>query len=164
MPDVPHLPNDNQPVIIADAEEENACHVERQLRRAGIKNPVLIFRDGDDLHTHLADPAQKDLPAPCVLFVDPKMPGANGYDPVRWIKREKGGDEIFVVVFAASEKPDDQQVATELGVQLFVKKHPDLASLSAVVEHLGGTPSVEPAPRHDTAPLPIKGVAIEGAA
>jgi len=164
MPDTPHPPNGNQPVIIADAEEENACHVERQLRRAGIKNPLVTFQNGDDLHAHLADPAHKDSPAPCVLFVDPKMPGANGYDPVRWIKREKGGSEAFVVVFSSTEKPDDLEIATELGVHLFVKKHPDLASLSAVIEHLGGTRSVEPAPRRDVPPLPIKAVVIEGAA
>ena len=154
MPDSPQVPDESQPVIIADAEAENASHVERQLRRAGINNPVVTFENGDDLHAYLVDPAQKDEPAACVLFLDPKMPGANGYDPVRWIKREKGGNEILVVIFSATEKPEDEVSATELGVRHFVKKHAGLSSLSAVVEHLGGTPLAEPKP--DSPALPVK--------
>jgi CheY-like chemotaxis protein len=154
MPDVPHVPDENQPVLIADAEGEHASHVERQLRRAGIKNPVVIFDNGDDLHAHLVDPAQKDAPAPCVLFLDPKMPGANGYDPVRWVKREKCGNDILVVIFSPNEKPEDEQSATELGVHHFLKKHTGLSGLSAVVEHLGGTPLVEP--KSESSALPVK--------
>ena len=154
MADAPHVPDDNQPVIVADAEGENACHIERQLRRAGIKNPVVTFENGDDLHAYLVDPSYKDSPAPCVLFLDPKMPGANGYDPVRWIKRENGGNDVLVVIFSPTEKPEDEESASELGVHHFVKKHAGLTSLSPVVEHLGGTPLVDP--NAESPAVPVK--------
>ena len=140
---VPRLPNAQQPVVIADADEENAGHIERQLRRAGVKNPVVSFQNGDDLNAFLADCGQKNLAAPCVLFLDPKMPGANGYDPVRWVKREKGGDEILVAVFAAKEESDEVECGTELGVQLFLKKRPDMNSLAGIIAHLGGAATSE---------------------
>lgn len=79
LPQARPRPDAEQAVVIADADEENASHVERQLRRAGVKNPVIIFKNGDDLHAFLADAAQTKTPAPCVLFLDPRMPGANGY-------------------------------------------------------------------------------------
>src|SRR5688500_576251 len=135
MSESPYPPQDNQPIIIADAEEEHACHVERQLQRAGVKNPVITFQNGDDLHAYLADAAQKDSPAPCVLFLDPRMPGTNGYDPIRWLRREKGGSEIFIAIISATDEPDEVESANELGVQLFLKKHADLASLSAVIDY-----------------------------
>ena len=152
---VPRLPDAQQPVVIADADEENAGHIERQLRRAGVKNPVVSFENGDDLNAFLADCGQKNMSAPCVLFLDPKMPGANGYDPVRWIRREKGGDEVLVAVFVSGEETDATECGTELGVRIFLKKHPDMNSLSAVVAHLSGNGSSDSDAPPATTPSPV---------
>lgn len=143
MSEISHLPEEQQPIIIADADPENASHVERQLRRAGVKNPVMVFENGDDLNAFLADAGQNNACAPCVLFLDPRMPGANGYDPVRWVKREKCGAEIMVAIFSSPDQSDEVEVANDLGVHLFLKKLPDLSSLSPVVVHLGGMPMAE---------------------
>jgi CheY-like chemotaxis protein len=149
MADTPQVPDEHQPIVIADADEDNACHVERQLRRAGVKNPIVMFQDGDRLHTYFADEAQKGHPGPCVLFLNPRMPGANGYDPVRWAKREKCGDGLLVAIFSTPDEPDEVESANELGVTLFLKKHPDLSSLSLIVEHLGGAlPDASVAPQN----------------
>ena len=143
MSEISRLPDEQQPIVIADADAENASHVERQLRRAGVKNPIVVFQNGDDLHTFLADAGQNDACVPCVLLLDPRMPGANGYDPVRWVKREKCGAEMLVAIFSSPDHPDEVESATELGVTLFLKKLPDLNSLSTIVVHLGGMPPAE---------------------
>lgn len=141
MPEIHQsFPEETQPIIIADAEEGSAGHVERQLRRAGVKNPVVVFGDGDELHAYLMNAAQTEDPKPCVLFLDPRMPGANGYDPVRWVNREKCLAGIRVVVFSSDEPTDELECAEELGVHLFLKKHPDLETLSPIVDHLTGVP------------------------
>jgi CheY-like chemotaxis protein len=145
LPQAPPRPDADQAVVIADADEENASHVERQLRRAGVKNPVIIFKNGDDLHAFLADAAQTKTPAPCVLFLDPRMPGANGYDPVRWVKRETCFSTVMVVIFSSPGAVDETAIATELGVHGFLKKHPDRSSLAPIVEHLCDAPPVQPA-------------------
>ena len=155
MSELTHLPEEQQPIVIADADEENACHVERQLRRAGVKNPVVVFKNGDNLHAFLADAGQDERCAPCVLFLDPRMPGANGYDPVRWVKREKCGREILVLIFSSPDQPDEIESATELGVTLFLKKLPDLNSLSAVVSHLCGMSPAEVASTPELRATPL---------
>ena len=94
--------------------------MERQLRRAGVKNPVMVFRNGDDLHAFLVDAGQNDACAPCVLLLDPRMPGANGYDPVRWVKREKCGAEMLVAIFSSPDQPDE----VEAGFILTCQSHP----------------------------------------
>jgi CheY-like chemotaxis protein len=134
------VPDESQAVIIADADEENASHVERQLRRAGVKNPVVVFKNGDQLHAFLMNAAQNDDPKPCVLFLDPRMPGANGYDPVRWVNREQCLADMQTAVFSLADEPEELESAEELGVRLFLKKHPDLESLSPIVDHLKGVP------------------------
>jgi CheY-like chemotaxis protein len=136
----PRFPEETQPVIIADAEEESAGHVERQLRRAGVKNPVVVFKDGDALHAFLMNAAQSAEPKPCVLMLDPHMPGANGYDPVRWVLREKCLEGLQVAIFSTGEEPEEIESAEELGVHVFLKKHPDLESMSPIIDHLTGVP------------------------
>ena len=150
MPDSEsHTPDESQAVLVADADRENASHLERQLRRAGVKNPIKSFENGDDLHAYLTEAVVRSQPMPCVLFLDPRMPGANGYDPIRWVRREKSLAGVKVVVFSNTNHPEEIESAGELGVHLFLKKHPDLSSLSTIVDHLCGvqtpTPSSEPA-------------------
>ena len=157
MPDLPRLsPREDQIVIIADADEGNASHVERQLRRAGVKQPIVTFHNGDDLHSFLSSTAQEDKPQPCVLFLDPSMPGANGFDPVRWIRREEHLSATEVVIFSAADDPEMVESASELGVHLFLKKHPDLGSMARIVAFLGGTAQDEDLPLDEPVTSPRK--------
>jgi CheY-like chemotaxis protein len=157
MPDLPlHSPGENQIVIIADADEGNASHVERQLRRAGVKQPIVTFNNGDALLGFLSSAAQADKPQPCVLFLDPKMPGANGFDPVRWIRREERLSATEVVIFSAADDPEVVESASELGVNLFLKKHPDLGSMARIVSYLGGTAQGEDLPLDEPVTSPPK--------
>lgn len=140
MSEIDHVsPDEKRPILIADAEEENARHVERQLRRAGVKHPVVVIQDGDDLHALLVDCGQSTDPKPCVLLLDPRMPGANGFDPVRWVKREQCLSDLKIALFLGTENPEEIDSATELGVSYFLKKHPDIGSLTPIIDHLCGT-------------------------
>jgi CheY-like chemotaxis protein len=134
------VPKELPPILIGDADSDNASHMERQLRRAGVRNPVVTFQNGDDLLAYLSEAATHEAPMPCALLLDPRMPGANGYDPVRWIRREKGGTDVLVAIFSSAEDEDEVESASELGVEHFLKKHADLGSLAAVVGRVCGCP------------------------
>jgi CheY-like chemotaxis protein len=138
-------PEENQAVVIADADRANVQHVERLLRRSGVKNPILSFGEGMELQAYLAGAAQHGA-HPCVLFLDPRMPGANGYNPIRWIRHDPVLREMKVVVFSSTNYPEEIEGAGELGVHLFLKKHPELNSLSTIVNHLCGVQQEERRP------------------
>ena len=148
MAQEPHVSKKLPAILIGDADKDNSSHMERQLRRAGVKNPVLAFENGDDLLAYLSEAATRDDPMPCALLLDPRMPGANGYDPVRWIRREKGGTSVVVAIFTTSDDEVEAESASELGVEHFLKKHADLGSLVSVMSRACGcqTPEVVPPP------------------
>jgi CheY-like chemotaxis protein len=156
MLEAPRSPGEKQPIIVADADEENARHLERQLRRAGVKNPVVRFSSGDDLGVFFVETALNDDPKPCVLFLDPRMPGANGYDPIRWAKRETCLNGMKMAILSFTETPEEIASASELGVQLFLKKHPDLTSLAPILEHLQGVRPAEVASKTELPVVPAK--------
>lgn len=141
----PRRPEENQPILIADGDSGNVRHVERLLREAGVRNPIHAFPTGPGLRSFFDDIIQGEEPKPCVLFLDPRTPGVGGYDPVRWIKRTSQLD-MKVVVFSSTNYPEEIEGAGELGVHLFLKKHPDLGSLSTIVDHLCGVQQSERQP------------------
>lgn len=129
----------SQAVLIADGDDRNVRHLEHQLRNAGVANPILRFRDAPRLESFLQRTvSEMNGPAPCVLFFDPRMPGAHGYDPVRWIRRQPALRDLKIVIFSSTNHPEEIEGAGELGVHLFLKKHPDLSSLTSIVTHLCG--------------------------
>ena len=140
------FPEATQPVVIADADHRNVTHLERQLRDAGVKNPIVKFQEGVSLQSFLSDVASNEEPKPCVLFLDPRMPGANGYNPVRWIKGQPRLEGIKVVIFSSTNHPEEIESAGELGVHLFLMKNPDVSSLSVIVSHLCGMETAERQP------------------
>jgi CheY-like chemotaxis protein len=125
-----------RPILVADDDEGNVRHLERQLRRAGLENPLIDFRNADDLLAFLGSSVDTTDPKPCVLFLDPKMPGANGYDPVRWVLRERSLADLRVVIVSDVSDPSDAETAAELGIRVFLKKQPDLTSLAPIIDYL----------------------------
>ena len=139
-------PETNQPVLILDGDSSNVRHVETLLRQAGVKNPIHTFGASPPLQSFLQSAATAPNSKPCVLFLDPRTPGANGYNPVRWIRSMPELEDTKVVVFSSTNYPEEIESAGELGVHLFLKKHPDLSSLSTIVDHLGGVDTPERQP------------------
>lgn len=145
-------PTPAQPVLIADADANNVRHVENLLRTAGVKNPIRTFEEGPSLQSFLQHITRDEEAKPCVLFLDPRMPGAHGYNPVRWIRQDKNLSDMKVVIFSSTNYPEEIEGAGDLGVHLFLKKHPDLSSLSTIVTHLCGVQANERQPWNSYAP------------
>jgi CheY-like chemotaxis protein len=139
-------PGADQSVLIADGDRENVEHIERLLRAAGVRNPIRAFAEADGLRAFLTAVAQEEAKKPCVLFLDPRMPKANGFDAVRWIRRHEHLADLKIVIFSSTNYPEEIESAGELGVHLFLKKHPDVSSLSTIVQHLCGVEAPERMP------------------
>jgi two-component system response regulator len=51
-----------------------------------------------------------------------KLPGLNGLQVLKWLRRQGQFKELLVVIFTASENPDDMRKAYELGADSFLIK------------------------------------------
>ena len=139
-------PTEKLAVLIADGDDDNARYVERQLRHSGVCNPIVTFNTGAGLEAYLQQAIAGTQPKPCVLFLDPRLPGGAGFEPVRLINREPALEGTKVVIFSATNHPEEIESAGELGVHLFLKKHPQLSSLTMIVSHLCGARGDEKQP------------------
>ena len=125
-----------RPILITDDESEDRYFLQKALRKAGVKNPILEFRDGADLleyferqlteHKSLNDIAD-------LLFLDIKMPLVDGFDAMRWIRANQVLKLLRIVIVSSSSLPKDQAAASELGAVSYLEKYPTAEVLGRLV-------------------------------
>lgn len=129
-----------QPILITDDESEDRFFLQKALRKAGVKNPILEFRDGADLLVFLEKEtsAQKSLGEIAkMLFLDLKMPLVDGFDTMRWIRENPVLKLLQVVIVSSSSLPKDQEQASMLGAAGYLEKYPTSESLARVIAECG---------------------------
>lgn len=125
-------------ILVADDDPNDLFLLRRRFSKAGLKNPVVCFRDGTELVTFLRPIALsgENGVRPVAIFLDIKMPGLDGFEVLRWIRRQRALKEIPVVVLSGSDEPRDVKRATELGAVRFVIKHPPPEIFARLVTEL----------------------------
>ncbi len=155
---VNHFP----PVLLAEDDPNEVFLLRRAFADAGILNPLAVARNGKEAVDYLKAEGEYsdriDYPAPCLLLLDLKMPGMNGFDVLAWIRRQPLLDlTLPVVVLTDSYTNADMEKALALGAKgLFVNpfEHQDKVKLLQDLKelYLATTWILEEASRRRVAP------------
>ena len=114
------------PVIAIDDDPDDLFFITRRINRAGVRNPVMTFNDGEDAvrhFSHLCESRLFDAPA-CVVFCDIKMPHRNGFEVLRWFRQREQLAPIRFVMLSGSNEMVDHERARELGADQYLVKFP----------------------------------------
>lgn len=123
------------PVLIVDDRWEDNFLLQRLLRVAKIRNPVITAGSGAEAVDLLEHCLRDKRPAlPCLVYLDVGMPERSGFDVLQWIRDHAALNEVAVVMLSASDNPADVQRAYELGAQSYLVKYPSSQTLAEVVE------------------------------
>lgn len=123
-------------IIAADDDEDDIDLMRLLFRKAGISQPVEVFRRGEDIIEALTAMMTKSIQAvmPFLCFLDVKMPTVSGHELLRWIRSHPQFDGLAVVMLSSSEHPDDVKRAADNGAQCYLAKYPDPTVLKRVVD------------------------------
>lgn len=102
-------------VLVADDEMTCREVLSEFLREEGYE-PV-VARDGNEAWNILQSPSSPNL-----VFLDWNMPGMDGPDVCRRLRRREGGNHVYVVMLTAQEGEGAMQAAFEVGVNDYVRK------------------------------------------
>lgn len=114
--------------------EDNPGDVElirRALDAAGLPCRVRVAGDGD-----AALAALLDGPRPDLVLLDLNLPGADGWEVLRRIKRDERLSAIPVVVLSSSDAEADVRGAYRLHASAYMVKPPSLDRFSAAMQAL----------------------------
>jgi len=130
--------NDGATILLAEDREDDIILVQRAFEKGGIRNPLFVVRDGQEAIDYLTGVfpfSDRDrFPIPALLLLDLKMPRADGFDVMRWLKTQPSLAPLRVVVLTSSEDVRDVSKAYQLGANSFLVKPLDFHNTVAMVE------------------------------
>ncbi|MEO6035032.1 MAG: response regulator [Verrucomicrobiota bacterium] len=149
-------------ILLAEDNNDDAFLMCRAFRKAHLLNPLVRVRNGEEAISYLRGDgvyADRGLhPFPFLLLLDLRMPLADGFDVLRWI-RAQPELKILVVVLTFSTREPDVKKAFELGANSFLTKPAGFENLTQLLERLQGywfmtnvAPDAHPASEFELAP------------
>lgn len=128
-----------QPIILIDDEADDLFFATRKLSRAGIRNPVRTFSDGEEAINFLSSWTGVPRPPACAIFTDIKMPRLTGFDVIEWIRKQPAFASISVFALSSSAEQNDKEKAYALGADKYFVKFPTEDELAEAVKIAGET-------------------------
>ncbi len=127
-------------VLVAEDDPQDILLLRRAFAQAGMAMPVYFARDGEEVLTYLEGKPPFDnpveYPLPTLLLLDLNLPYFSGFEVLQWLRAQPKLRCMIVVVFSASDRPEDIRRACTLGANSYVVKPQDPKELVGVVQRL----------------------------
>jgi len=139
-------------VLLAEDDEGHANLVQRNLKRAGIDNPIVHVRDGQQAldYLHCAGAYTGRMASgPLLLLLDLNMPRVDGVEVLRQLKADDKTASIPVIVLTTSDDPREVQRCYDLGCSVYITKPVAYDAFVEAIKRLGLFLSIVKVPRED---------------
>ena len=127
-------------ILIAEDDDGHAELIQEHLQDAGVNNPMLRFRNGQEVMTFLA-PAEGlpgvDRERPYLLLLDINMPKMDGMEVLRRLKGDPGTRNIPVIMLTTTDDPQEVAACYRLGCNFYIAKPMGFEAFSETLNRLG---------------------------
>jgi CheY-like chemotaxis protein len=127
-------------LLIADDDAGHARLIEKNLRRAGLSNPILRFEDGQQILDFLfqrGDGQKRTADTPYLLLLDIRMPKVDGVEVLRQVKGDTELRKIPVSMLTTTDDPREVERCHALGCNNYIVKPVDYEKFSEAMNKLG---------------------------
>jgi CheY-like chemotaxis protein len=127
-------------IIMIEDDEGHATLIERNIRRAGVNNQIVPFRNGTDaLEFLLGDDGSGAVHAGSSLLVllDLNLPDMTGVDILGRIKANPHLKRSPVVVLTTTDDQREIQRCYDLGANVYITKPVDYEGFANAIRQLG---------------------------
>lgn len=127
-------------LLIADDDTGHARLIEKNLRRAGLANPILRFEDGQRILDFLfqrGDGQKRAADTPYLLLLDIRMPKVDGVEVLRNVKADAELRKIPVSMLTTTDDPREVERCHGLGCNNYIVKPVDYEKFSEAMNKLG---------------------------
>ncbi len=154
------LESERVSIVLVEDDDGHATLVERNLRRSGIANQFVRFRDGEEALDYFfgATAAERDAPresfGSLVVLLDLRMPRVDGFEVLRRLKADPATASIPVIVLTTTDDPREIERCYALGCNVYITKPVDYEAFIEAVRRLGFFLQVVKLPPHHRATRP----------
>jgi CheY-like chemotaxis protein len=129
----------NITLVIAEDDEGHALLIKRNLKRTGIVNPVIHFRNGEEVLDFFRDQllTKKLSQNHYIILLDIKMPKIDGIEVLEELKGNTSTAEIPIIMITTTDNPKEIDLCHALGCNSYLVKPIDYLKLIKIAENLG---------------------------
>ncbi len=127
-------------ILIAEDDEGHAALIIKNLERAGIKNSIIHFKDGQETLDFLffrGDGPHREKGACYLLLLDIRMPRADGVEVLKQIKEDKELRKMPIIMVTTTDDPKEVEKCHDMGCSNYVTKPVDYDQFIGVIKQLG---------------------------
>ena len=122
-------------ILVADDDKGHCELIRRNLRRAGLRNPIVAVHSGDAALEHIRGHAAAE---PLLVLLDINMPGAiNGIEVLREVKSAAPTRKVPVIMLTTTDNPREMERCYELGCNVYVIKPVDPTRFIEAIHRIG---------------------------
>ncbi len=127
-------------VLLVEDDPGHALLIEKNLRRAGVADPIVSLRSGREALDYLdrsCNEGQASDEAEILMLLDLNMPVLDGYEVLKAVKSRERTRCIPVVVLTTTDSPPEIERCYKFGCNAYITKPVDYEQFSDVMRRLG---------------------------
>ena len=130
----------SQPILIVEDSPEDYETTLRAFKKSGLANPVFRCEDGDEALDYLFRRGEyQDMeksPRPGIILLDLNLPGTDGREVLREIKKDGSLKNIPVIILTTSTNEQDIEGCYDAGASSYLSKPVDLNGFMESIQRL----------------------------
>ncbi|HKP55511.1 MAG TPA: response regulator [Polyangiales bacterium] len=135
------MAEDRVTIVIVDDDAGHAELVRRNLRRAGLSNPMLTIESGNEALDYVfrrGAHSEREARGSAIVFLDINISGSiDGIEVLRQIKNDPLTRRLPVIMLTTADDPREIDRCYELGCNVYVTKPVDPGAFSTAIKRLG---------------------------
>jgi CheY-like chemotaxis protein len=127
-------------IVMIEDDEGHARLIEKNIRRAGVNNEIVPFRDGTGAVRYLFGvdgTALVNRGKPLLILLDLNLPDMTGIDILKRVKENEHLKRIPVVVLTTTDDKREIQRCYDLGCNVYVTKPVNYENFANAIRQLG---------------------------
>lgn len=130
--------SDEVTILTAEDDHGHAMLIQRNLKRAGITNPLIHFPDGQAiLDFFWGEDAKFERGKSYLVLLDIRMPKVDGIEVLKRLKENELYRRIPVIMLTTTEDPKEVEMCHDLGCNSYVVKPVDYEKFVQAIRNLG---------------------------
>ncbi len=127
-------------ILVAEDDEGHANLIKKNLKRAGIINPVLLFQDGQQILDFLfkkGTGSKLETGRAYILLLDIRMPKVDGTQVLEQIKADPNLKRLPVIMITTTDDPREIVNCHAMGCSNYITKPIDYENFVNAIRQLG---------------------------
>ena len=124
-------------ILMAEDDPGHASLIRRHIKRAGIENRIVHFKDGQAVMDFLREPRSSSSDPCYLLLLDIRMPKLDGIEVLELVKTDDHLKSIPVIMLTTTSDPATIKHCYELGCTNYIVKPTSVGKFAKVIAELG---------------------------